>query len=248
MHVFFTGGGFALGDFVFVVGKRQIRPATVDIEGVTQTAGGHGGALDMPAGTTGAPWGFPAHFAGFGAFPEGKIAGVFLGFVHLDAGTGQQVLGVATTKFAIVGKPADPVVDIAIVGGIGVVVVHQDLHHGEDIVHVGSGAGFQIGPQHTKGILVPVHGVDHPVGERRIGFAIVVGAVENLVVDVGNVAHVGDIPAPGSQVAGDHVKRHQYPGVTDMAVVVNGDTADVHANLARLDGFEDFFLPSQGVV
>ena len=68
-----------------------------------------------------------------------------------------------------------------------------------------------------------------------IGIAALERALDDLVVDVGDVAHVGDAVADAPQPALDDVERHHEARVAHVAVVVDGDAADVHADVARLD-------------
>ena len=75
-HEGFAGGGSACGDFVFVVREGQVDAAGVDVQRFAEIFHGHGGALDVPAGTAGADARLPEMFAGFGRFPESEIAGV----------------------------------------------------------------------------------------------------------------------------------------------------------------------------
>jgi hypothetical protein len=58
----------------------------------------------------------------------------------------------------------------------------------------------------------------------------------DLVVDVGDVAHVGDLQPERAQPARDDIERHQKACVTDMAQIVDRDAADIHADLPRIDG------------
>ena len=51
-----AGGGFALGDFVFVVRELKVAAAAMNVEGLAQAAGGHHRALDVTARTARAPW------------------------------------------------------------------------------------------------------------------------------------------------------------------------------------------------
>ena len=54
-----AGGAFGLGDLVFVVREHEVFAAGVEVEGVAEELGGHGGALDVPAGAAGAERGVP---------------------------------------------------------------------------------------------------------------------------------------------------------------------------------------------
>src|SRR5689334_24521722 len=70
-------GGFTLRNFVFVMRKREIDAASVNIQRFAEIFHGHGGALDVPAGAAGADSSFPEMLAGLRRFPEGKIARAF---------------------------------------------------------------------------------------------------------------------------------------------------------------------------
>ena len=77
---FFARGGFGLGNFVFMVREDKVLSATVNIKGQRQILFAHGGAFDMPAGASFTPRAFPERFAFFGAFPQGKVEGIFFFF------------------------------------------------------------------------------------------------------------------------------------------------------------------------
>ena len=50
------------------------------------------------------------------------------------------------------------------------------------------------------------------------------------------------------QPALDGIKDHQHPGMADVAVVIDGHAADVHARLAGFNGNKDLFFPGKGIV
>ena len=56
-----AGDGGLLGNLAFVVGEHEVHSAAVDVEGLAEIFGAHGGALGVPAGETVAPGGRPAH-------------------------------------------------------------------------------------------------------------------------------------------------------------------------------------------
>ncbi|MNR14934.1 hypothetical protein D3C85_1314340 [compost metagenome] len=110
------------------------------------------------------------------------------------------------------------------------------------------GARLLVRAQDIEACLVLVHGGDHAIDQRLEGLAVVVGALDDLVVDVGDIAHIGHLIATLAQPAGDHVERHHHPRVTDMAEVVNRHAAHVHAHLVVHQRFEDVFAFGQRVV
>jgi hypothetical protein len=63
------------------------------------------------------------------------------------------------------------------------------------------------------------------------GLAVLDGALDDLVVDVSDVADVLDLVARRLEPAVDDVERHHHPGVTDVAVIVDRHPAHVHVDL-----------------
>ena len=93
-----------------------------------------------------------------------------------------------------------------------------------------------------------MHGGDETLGQVGEQFPVFLGPGENLVVDVGDVADVVDVEAARAQIAHDDVEGHEAAGVAEMAIVVGGDPADVHAHLARFDRRELFLAACESVV
>ena len=96
----------------------------------------------------------------------------------------------------------------------------------------------------------------HVLGERAdVGFrqldrrdAGLLGAGDDLVVDVGEVAHEGDVVAEEAQVAEHDVEGHQRARVADVRAVVDRHAADVHADFAGKQRDEFFEAAGQCVV
>jgi hypothetical protein len=63
--------------------------------------------------------------------------------------------------------------------------------------------------------------------------AVLRRALDDLVVDVGDVAHVGDAIAAHPQPAPHHVENHEHAPVAEVTVVVDRHPADVHARFAQ---------------
>jgi hypothetical protein len=89
---------------------------------------------------------------------------------------------------------------------------------------------------------------DHLVGQRSNGHAALDSAADDLVIDVGDVANIGDAVATGLQPTIDDVERHHHARVPHVAQVVDGHAANVHAHMTSLDGLEWFQLTGEGVV
>ena len=86
---------------------------------------------------------------------------------------------------------------------------------------------------------------DEALAQLLDGDALLVGAADHLVVDVGEVLHELDLVALVLQVPAQRVKHDERARVADVEVIVDGRAAGVNANLALLD--RDEFLLAAGL-
>jgi hypothetical protein len=72
----------------------------------------------------------------------------------------------------------------------------------------------------------------------------------DLVVDVGDVAHIGDVlrAVQVAQQAEQHVEHDGRPRITDMRVVVNRRPAHIRAHVVGIEWLERLFRARQRVV
>ncbi len=70
----------------------------------------------------------------------------------------------------------------------------------------------------------------------------------DLVVDVGDVANVGDARKQPSQKPGQHVEHDDRTGVADMGEVIDGRPAHVHPDVRGVDRDEPLALAGEAVV
>ena len=117
--------------------------------------------------------------------------------------------------------------------------------HASDVI---GGARFHVRFLDVQARFVFVHRGDHALGQRFERFTVFAGAIDDLVVDVGDVAHVGQVITAEAQPARHQVERNHAAAVAEMAVVVNGHPADVHAHLVAIQRLEDFFALAERVV
>ena len=241
-------GAGGLGALVLVMREGKVGAAAVDVDRGAQVAMHHGGALGVPTGTALAPGARPAGLAGLGSLPQGKVERVVLVLVLLDARANHKVVDVAARDLTIVGIAAHGKVHVAVIGGVGVALLDERLDHGDHGADLFGGAGAHIGIEHVGG----THDADELVGELRRDLgsrtALLVGALDDLVVDVGEVLGERDLVAARDEPATNHVKADERAGIADVDVVVDRGAAHVHADLAGLDGLELFLFMGSAVV
>ena len=265
-----AGRFFALGDFVFVVGKSEVGAAAVDVDqgrpgvcGVLRVrcrgeAGVGGeefeaqrGTFDVPARAAPAPGRFPADVAvGLGPFfPEDEVAHAFLFvFVLVDARAGDEVFQVEMREAAVAGEGGDAEVDGAVVGGIGGAFFDELRDERDHPGNVVGGVGGALGDFDAEGLRVFEEGGAEGFGERAQGHAFFARAADGFVVDVGELHDVIDGVAEVTQRAPQEVDGDVGAEIADVAVVVDGRPADVERDAGRGER-PQFLLPARhGVV
>ena len=248
VHELAAGGGLALGDLVLVVRELEVHAPAVYVEVASEAGRGHRGALDVPARPARTPRRVPARLAGLRRLPQHEVEGIVLRLVDLDPGAAAQVLDLPIRQCPVGGKGAHVVVDVPVRALVGGAEFDQPLHHGDDGLDVVGGVRLHVRLQHPEGAAVLVHVPGEALRERAEVLAVLVRAGDDLVVDVGDVAHVRHLVAQAAQVAHDHVERHQHPRVAEVAVVVDGHAAYVHPHAPGLDRTEFLLRSRQGVV
>ena len=226
---------FALRDFVFVMRKLQIGAPAVNVDGVSEERRGHGRAFNMPARTALAVRRWPpclSRLVGFGRFPEHEIKGILLGAVNRHPLARAQVIERLARQAAIRGEAAHGEIDVTICRPIGKPLVFKQLDKVEHLRHVVGGTRLVVRPLHAQRVGVLVHGGNEAASERTNGFVVFHRPADDLVIDVGDVADIGDRVTARSEPALHSIKHHHDAGMPDMAKIVNRHAADVHANPA----------------
>src|SRR5579875_3317877 len=238
---------FRLGDLVLVVGEDDVLPAPVDVQLLAQVGDGHGRALDVPPRPPRAPRAVPRRLAGLGRLPQDEVHGVFLPWVHLDAGSRLHLLQRSTRQPAVPGKGGHPEehVPVPLVGEPSLLQRPDDGDHPGDLPR---------GPRIVGRALDPegVHFAEEPrdvlLGQRLDGGALGAGRLDDPVLDVGEVLHVHDPVPPVLQVPADDVEDQVGHGVPHVRRAVHVGAADVHPDLPLVEGDELLLAPAQRVI
>ncbi|MNT20737.1 hypothetical protein D3C72_1560520 [compost metagenome] len=83
-------------------------------------------------------------------------------------------------------------------------------------------------------VRILVQRVDHAISQAADGFAILDRALDDLVLNIGDIAHIGHLVASRTQPALHYIKRNHRARMPQMPQVIHGHSADIHADMARL--------------
>ena len=240
-------GGLGLGDLVLVVREGEVAAAAVDVDRLAEVAVGHGRALNVPAGAALAPRRGPERLAGFGGLPEREVERVFLDVVDVDSRAGLQVLDRLVAELAVVLELQRAVVHVA-VDLVGVALVDERRDEVDDLLDVFGGLRVHGRLADAERVRVGEVLGDVLFRDLLAGDALLVGALDDLVVHVGEVLHERHLVAAVLQIAAQHVEHDDRARVADVDVVIHRRAAGIHAHFARLDRHELFLLHGHGVV
>ncbi len=243
-----AGGGFGLGDLVLVVGEDIVDPTRVDIQGFAQETHGHRRAFEVPAGASAADLGLPGGLVLLGPLPKHKVPGiVLLVFVRVHPGAGQVFVQSYPRELAIGREGRDSVVD-RVAGTVGMAALVQRLDQLGHLIDIVGRPGVVLGPLDPQSVEVFEECLDIPVCELPQGQPDLVGTSNRLVVDVGQVHHLGHAPAEELECPSEDVLEEKGPQIPDVGKVINRGTAGIETGMTLLETLERFKPPSQGVV
>ena len=238
---------FALRNLILMVREDQILPATVDIDRFAEIAAHHGGALDVPARAALAPRGIPARLARLRGLPERKIHGFLFHFANVDARTRLQLLQRLVGKLAVLREFRGAKIHVAL-RFIGIALFDQSGDDGDDLIDI-------LRRLRVNGRLADIHPLGvHPelldIFLRHLGEgeALLIGAADDLIVDIRKILHKAHVVAAVFKIAAQHIEHAQRAGVADVDIVINGGAAGIDFDLTRCDRFQFFLLPGQCVI
>jgi len=214
----------------------------MDIEGVAEIFSTHRRALDMPARSARTPGAVPGRFARLRPLPQDEVHRVSFLLVDRNPRPGLHVVEVAVGELAVPGKAVDRIIDV-VARLVGHALGDQ---FGDEADHLGDvlgGLRFQVGSVDAESVHVDIELVDEAIGEFCGGGVLFGRPVDDLVVDVGEVADIGHPQAAIAEIADDHVEGEGGAGVSYMAVVVRGDAAHIELDMSRFERLERLFLP-----
>jgi hypothetical protein len=150
-------------------------------------------------------------------------------------------------QLAVVGVAQHVEVDVAATG-VGVPVGQQPLDQLDHLGNVAGGTRFGRRGQYAEGVVSrgerPLVG-GRPLPPRPAGVGRL---VEDLVVDVGDVADEGDVETLGRQPATQYVERDAAADMPDVGQSLDGGPAEVDRGVPVAQGYEVTDHTRHGVV
>ena len=239
---------FGLCDFVFMVRELQVSTAGMDVDGVAQELLRHAGALNVPARTAHAPWGFPCDFViGLSCLPQCEVQRIFLLFAYCDSGTCNQVFDILTGQLAVADKLSGSVIYVT-VHFVSVALFNQVCYELYDFRN-GLGNLRMYGClSYIQSSRILVIFFNILFAHFRCGAAFFTCTVDDLVINVSKVLNELYLVAAVFQILSHSIEHYERSCITDVEEVVYGRTADIHLHLARFDWNEFFFSSGQGII
>ena len=141
-------------------------------------------------------------------------------------------------ELAVAAEALDVEVDALIADDVGVPArdkLPDEVEHALDVL---GGVRPVVGSLHVEAVHEAEVDLFVLAGELGLGDSAFGSAGDDLVFDVGDVAHVGDVETGPLEVATDDVEDHGRTRVADVRLVVDRRPAHVHRHLPGLAGNE----------
>src|SRR5690606_4964480 len=213
--------------------EHQVRTTAMNIKVVTQAAGRHGRAFNMPARTAIAPRRGPGRLILLGMFPEHKVKRMF--FFNFDIYTFRStclhVVQFTPRKTAILFKLFYLKIYITICCRLGGSLLYQIANHALHLVDVFRSTRRLIWFQAPQVGCIFIHGLNKAICQCRDAFAIFISTLDNLVINIGDVTYIFYVPALTTQETNNIVECNHDPSMSNMTVIINCHTTHIHVDM-----------------
>ena len=226
-----AAGRLGLGDLVLVMREHQIGTTAVNIKAVPQVFAAHSRTFDMPAGATHTPRAFPRRFTRLGGLPQGEIHRIFLLITDLHTRTCQHIIQITAGELAVIGEFLHRKINIAVYL-ISEAFGHQRAYQINDLLHMPGNSGVDVGRQYIQCLGVLEIRGDILLCHISRRDAFLRRTTDDLVIHVGKILHIGHIKPGIFEIPPHRIKNHDRAGITQVNIIVNRRSADVHRDLA----------------
>ena len=229
-----------------MVRKNEVQPAAVDVEGLSEKLHRHGRAFDVPARAPAPPGGIPRRLPRLLCLPQGEIERVPLVFPRHHALAGAELLHIPVAQLGVPRPLGHGEKDVP-TGDIGHTGIEQLLHEGQNFRHVVRHPGGDVRLEHSEAAHVLVKGLDEAVCQRLGVLSRSLRRLNNAVVDVRDIAHVGDAVAAVAQITHHDVEGGEGPGIAQVHVAVDGGATHIQPHFSGPQGVQRLLALRQGV-
>ena len=237
---------FALSDFVLVMREHEIEATAMNIERLAKQRFTHRGTLDVPARPSRSPGTVPTRLSFLGSLPESEVGGVAFPIGRL-ATFALKRLPRTVGQLAVFLVFGDIEKDIA-VHLIGITAVNQLLDERNDGRNVLSRLGHVVDLIDAECPEVGKVVFGHLSSQFGHGDASSDRALDELVIDVGDVHDPRDVVSVVDEVTFDRIENDGADHVADVSLVVDGWAAEINADAAVVDWDEGLLAPGERVV
>ncbi len=131
---------------------------------------------------------------------------------------------------------------------IGESLVDQPLDHGDHLIDMIGGARLYIRTLIVERRHIGVELIGAARGDGGDILSARARGINDLVIDIGDVPHIGDLRIEPAQQPRQRIEHHHRARITDMGVVIDRRAAHIHADMTFIDRNELFLLPGQRIV
>ena len=239
-------GTFRLRDLILMVRENKILSAGMNVDGLAKIFSRHHRALNVPAGTAIAPRRLPVGLSVLLRLPENEVQRVSFLILSRHGNAAHvelEIVQILVGKLSVVRILANREVHGPVTHDIGKALVDQTLNHVNHSVNFlrrlrMRGRGLHIQVCHILPALPDIALRDH----RGIN-ALFVCFLNDLVIHIGKIGDVVDLISFVFKIPANRIKYDHRSRISDVNQIVNGRSADIHADLSlfnRLEFLEPF--------
>ena len=250
MHPIFCKGyavaALALRNLVFVVGKNEILTAAVNVYSFSEIASDHGGAFNVPAGSSVSPRGSPVRLAGLGCFPKGKIHRILFDLSDVDSCAGLKLLKRLMRKLSVFLEFFGAEIYVA-VHGISKAFFNKRRNYADNFADILGSLGMNGCLTDIQTLCIDPEFLNVFFGDILVSHALLVGTANNLIVDIGKVLNKGDLVAHVFEIAAKNIKNAKRPCIADVDIVIHCRAAGINFEFTLVNRHKLLLFPCQSV-
>ena len=133
-------------------------------------------------------------------------------------------------------------------GNIGMALFNQRRNHRNHAVDEFCGTRFMVGRQRAKRRNILMKAADRIFAQpANINLAFS-RACDDLVIHIGDIAHIGNLVEPVAQQPHQHVEHHDRARIANMDAVIDGGAAGIYADIFWIKRGKGRLFAGQGII